>query len=192
MKIKVLSLLSLIALMVACTPTTVLEKSWTDPSLTPETIKAFTKILVVASITDESSKRIAEDKIVAALKPGMGVQAYSYLLPSDTNDAKLDAKLKKDGFDGILLMRLKDVDKTVSYTQGTGYGGWYGYRYSSPGYYSEDKTYYVETNIYSLEPNKLLWSATTSSMNPTKLETTLDAIIAADKAQLIKQGLIKP
>ncbi|MEP7127666.1 MAG: hypothetical protein ABI729_02310, partial [Chitinophagales bacterium] len=150
-----------------------------------------TKVLVVASMTDESSKRIAEDKIVAALRPGVGQQSYSYLQPSDTNEAKLSAKLLKDGFDGILLMRLTNVDKSVSYNQGASYGGWYGYRYTEPGYYSEDKTYLVETNAYSLQPSKLLWSGTTSSMNPTNLETTLDAIITADKTQLLKQGLIK-
>ncbi|MEO6168664.1 MAG: hypothetical protein ABIO46_08155 [Chitinophagales bacterium] len=191
MKIKILLPLCLVCLLISCTPVTTLEKTWTDPSLTPETVKAYTKILVVASVRDESSKRIAEDKIVAALEPGLGVQSYNYLLPSDTNDTRLDAKLKKDGFDGILLMRLNAVDKSVSYNEGTGYGGWYGYRYSTPGYYSEDKNYIVETNLYSIQSNKLVWSATTSSMNPTKLDPTLDAINAADKAQLFKQGLIK-
>ncbi|MBK9730840.1 MAG: hypothetical protein IPO83_06080 [Chitinophagaceae bacterium] len=191
MKIKSILFFFLATYVIACTPSTQLQKTWTDPSVTPETFQAFTKVLVVASMTDESSKRIAEDKIVAALRPGVGQQSYSYLQASDTNEAKLSAKLLKDGFDGILLMRLTNVDKSVSYNQGASYGGWYGYRYSEPGYYSEDKTYLVETNAYSLQPNKLLWSGTTASMNPTKLETTLDAIIYADKTQLLKQGLIK-
>lgn len=191
MKMKFLVPAVLVTLFFACTPTTQLEKSWVDPSLTPGSFQPFNKVLVVASMADESSKRIAEDKIVAQLKSGTGVQAYTYLLPSDTNDKALDIKLKKDGFDGIILMRLKSVDKSVSYVEGTGYGGWYGYRYSSPGYYSEDKTYIVETNIYSLETNKLLWTGTTSSLNPGKLNQMLDAIIAVDKAELVKQGLIK-
>jgi len=42
------------------------------------------------------------------------------------------------------------------------YGGWsmyYGYGaaiYSSPGYCTTDKNYFIETTIYSVSPNKLL------------------------------------
>jgi hypothetical protein len=105
----------------------------------------------------------------------------------------VEERLKKDGFDGVVVMRLADVDKSTSYVPGTTYGGWYGYRgwYGSPGYYQEDKTYYVETNFYSLQSNKLLWSGTTSSLNPSKLDNTIDQIIAALKEQLQKQGFIK-
>ncbi len=190
MKMKLLLPVILITFIIACTPSTKIEKSWYDPSVDPATIKPFTKVLVVAGVADESSKRIAEDKLVAAMKSGVGVQAYSYLLPSDTNDRQVDAKLKKDGFDGILLMRLKNVDKSVSYVEGTGYGGWYGYRYSSPGYYSEDKTYMIETNIYSLNPNKLLWTSVTSTLNPSKFGATMDAIIAVNKAELESKGFL--
>ncbi|HYK47751.1 MAG TPA: hypothetical protein VEV83_21385, partial [Parafilimonas sp.] len=64
-------------------------------------------------------------------------------------------------------------------------------RYGSSGYYTEDKTYYVETNFYSLTEGKLLWSGTTSSLNPSKLDRTLDDIINTLKAQLQSQGLVK-
>jgi len=49
----------------------------------------------------------------------------------------------------------------------------------------------VETNFYSLQSNKLLWSGTTSSLNPSKIDNTIDQIIGALKEQLQKQGLIK-
>ena len=188
---KVLLSLSLIGLMTSCAPTTQLQKSWSDPSLAPGSVKPFNKILVIAALKDDASKRVAEDKIVASIKNSVGVQAYKYVQPTDTDQKMLEDKMKKDGFDGLILMRLKEVEKSTSYTPGTGYGGWYGYRYSSPGYYSEDKTYYVETTIYSLAESKLLWSGTTSSLNPTKFEQTMDGIIYAVKTDLQKRGLIK-
>jgi hypothetical protein len=43
--------------------------------------------------------------------------------------------------------------KNLSYTPGTSYGGWYGYRNYSEGYYTEDQTFYVETNFYSFPEN---------------------------------------
>jgi hypothetical protein len=204
MKLKFLVPLSLIGLMFACGPTTKLEKSWADPSFNA-TMKPFTKVLVVAPLRDASSQRIAEDKIVKQLKQGtIGVQSYSYLQPADTNILSVESRLKKDGFDGVIVMRLTTVEKSLSYNPGTYYGypyggyyGYHGYGYRgyygggySPGYYSEDKTFLVETTFYSISNQKLLWSGTTSTLNPTSLNETLDQIIAAIKNDLTQKGLI--
>ena len=180
-----------ILVLAGCGPSTKIEKTWTDPSFNTATVQSYKKILVMGLLKDESTRRIAEDKMVAAFKNVTAVQSYSYLQPADTIRSEVEDKLKKDGFDGVVIMRLADVDKSVSYVPGTGYGGWYGYRYSSPGYYQEDKTFYVETNFYSLPETKLLWSGTTSSLNPNKLDRTVDDIINTLKGQLQKQKLIK-
>ena len=180
-----------ILVLAGCGPSTKIEKTWTDPSFNTATVQSYKKILVMGLLKDESTRRIAEDKMVAAFKNVTAVQSYSYLQPADTIRGEVEDKLKKDGFDGVVIMRLADVDKSVSYVPGTGYGGWYGYRYSSPGYYQEDKTFYVETNFYSLPETKLLWSGTTSSLNPNKLDRTLDDVINTLKGQLQKQKLIK-
>lgn len=191
MKIKTLISICIIGLMVSCAPATKLEKSWADPSLTPETIQAVKKVLVVAGLPDESSKRITEDKIVGQLKNIQGIQSYTYLTAADTDEKQVAEKLKKDGFDGIILLRLKEVQKSTSYTPGTSYGGWYGYRYASPGYYSENENFLVETNLYSLVSDKLLWSGTTSTLNPTSLDKTMDQIIATIRFELQKKGFLK-
>ncbi|MFZ4708205.1 MAG: hypothetical protein ACOYMF_19530, partial [Bacteroidales bacterium] len=193
--------LCLIGLMFACSPATKLEKSWADPSFN-SSMKPFTKILVIAPLRDQNSQRIAEDKIVLKLKKGVvGVQSYHYLQPADTAQSLVQSKLMKDGFDGIILMHLTTVEKSTSYTQGTYYGGYYGYHgygyrgyYGggySPGYYSEDKTFLVETNFYSVKESKLLWSGTTSTLNPTSLNETLDQIIYSIQYELQQKGLIK-
>jgi len=205
MKIKFILPLSLIGLMFACSPATKLEKSWADPSFNAS-MKPFTKVLIIAPLSDQNSQRIAEDKLVLTLKEGItGVQSYSYLQPNDTAITFVESKLKQDGFDGIILMRLTTVEKSTTYNPGTSYGGYYGGYYGyrgygyggyygggySPGYYSEDKTFLVETNFYSISDRKLLWSGTTSTLNPTSLNKTLDQIIYAIKYDLQKKGLIK-
>lgn len=206
MKLKGIILISLIAFLFACTASTKLVNVWMDPSLTAETLKPFKKVLVIARIKDETQNRIAEDKIVAKLK--MPAQpSYAFLLPTDTNQVAVDAKLKEKGFDGLIAMRLTDVNETLNYQQGSGvsyggyggyYGGYYGGRpggyygyYSTPGYYTQDKTFYVETSIISLESGKLLWSGTTTTMNPTQLDATLDEIIYSIRADMKKKGLLK-
>ena len=178
-------------LLVSCGPSTQITKTWTDPSLTPSTATQIHKVLCIGLMNNETNRRIAEDKMVGAFKRATGVQSYSYLTAADTVKEQVEERLKKDGFDGVIIMHLTGVDKSLNYNPGTGYYGWYGYR-GNPGYYSEDKTFYVETNYYSLANNKMLWSGTTSSLNPTKMESTMDDIITALKGQLQQQGLYKP
>jgi hypothetical protein len=191
MKTK-LSLLTILfaTVLSACGPSTTLEKSWIDPSFTSTTVKPHTKVLVIAPGKDEVSQRVAEDKIVAAMKKGVGVPGYTYLKPTDSDQQLANDRLLKEGFDGVIEMHLKEVQKSVSYNPGTSYGGWYGYRNYSPGYYSEDKTFQVETNFFSLKENKLLWTGTTSTLNPSSFEKTMDDIIRTIKYDLQKKGII--
>jgi len=206
---KIRSLLALViigVILLSCSPTKI-SKSWADPSFNAETSGAFNKVLVIAPLKDVNSQRITEDKIVAQLKQGVGIQSYKYLQPSDTLKSALESKMKKDGFDGVITMHLTDVEKSTSYVPGTStYGGWYGYGgygyhgyygggyapgYYSEGYYKEDKSFVVETNLFSLKDPKLLWSGTTTTMNPSSFDKTVDQIIASFKTELQKKGYIK-
>lgn len=184
-------ILALAGLVWGCSPATQLTKSWVDPNLNASNIKPFTKVLVIARIKDATGNRIAEDDIVKQMKCP-AVQSYQYLEAGDSVQSVVDAKLKKDGFDGVIVMKLTNVNKSLDYQPGYSYGGWYGYRYGSPGYLSVDQTFYVETSIYSLVTGKLVWSGVTSSLNPTDLEQTLGEIITAIKNDLVQKGLIKP
>jgi len=190
MKTKFFLLSSLlIGLLFACVSTK-LEKSWADPSFSLKP-SPYKKVLVVAPLKDAASQRIAEDKIVKQIKAGTAVPSYSYLKTTDTDEKLLQAQLVKDGFDGIIVMHLTDVEKSVTYNPGTSYGGWYGYRNYTPGYYSEDKTFLVETNMYSVKDDKLMWSGTTSSLNPTSFDKSMDEIIYAIKTELQKKGILE-
>jgi hypothetical protein len=198
MKLKSIKLVSLITLIIACSPPTQLTHTWTDPSVTTSGFKPFSKVLVVARLKDQTGDRIAEDKISAQFKQSKALPSYSYLMPNDTVPNVVDAKLQKDGFDGLVTMRLKEVEKSMSVYNdpyGYGYGGFYGahyYGYGGVSSVSIDKSYLVETCIYSLSSGKLLWSCTTSSFNPNSLEEMMDQIITAVKNQLVKQGLMQP
>ena len=196
MKLRTIAPFCLLLFMLSCTPSTQLIRTWKDPGLTPETLEPLNKFMVIARINNETSNRIAEDKIVASMKTP-AVPSYSILTLADTNEVAIDAKLQKNGIDGLLVMMVTDVNKTLNYQPGSYYGGYYGYRgyyrygYGSPGYLTEDQTYYVETSIYSLISGKMLWSGTTSTLNPTELDQTLDDIIAAIKMELAQEGFIK-
>ena len=193
MKIKLSFLLITILVLVSCAPTTKIQKTWSDPSLSKEKFDSYKKVLVIAVLKDETGRRIAEDKLVAAFNTITTVQSYTYLTPADTTQQIIEQKLKNDGFDGVLYMRLNEVEKSVTYNQGTGFHGGYGWYggYHAPGYYSVDKTFVVETNLYDVVVNKLMWSTTTETINPKAIEKGLDGIINTLKNELSKKGYIK-
>ena len=188
----------LVVLLASCGSSTKLTKSWIDPSLTAAH-EPFKKVLVLGLVKDEATRRVVEDKLAAQF-PGRAVQSYSYLSAADTVDAQVETKLKNDGFDGLVYMKLAEVEKSTSYVPGTTYGGFYGYRGygygyggygGTSGYYQEDKNYNVETNIYALQPPKLLWSGVTTTVNPSKLGKTVDDIIMTIKDELVSKKVIK-
>jgi len=161
----------------------------------------FQKILFVALLKDDFTRRTAEDKLVAEVK-GRGVASYSYLGAIDTRSSEslISDKLKQDGFDGVMVMRLATADKNKTYVPGnypTYYNSWYGYysssfpSYTDPKYYSAGGFYNIETNIYSLTKDKLVWTGITSAVNITDTNKMIDNVIALIKQRMKSQGLIK-
>jgi len=184
--------------LIGCGPSTEIVKSWRDPaSMISET--GTQKILVLGLVKDESSRRIIEDNLVKRLN-GKGVASYTIITDEMVKAAKedhLEEELAKGGFTHVLLVRLADIEKETSYVPGTttgyygGYGRYYGYgagMYSTPGYYQEDKNYYVETAVYSINPNKLLWTGTTKTVNPSKMDKTINEIADVVGDKMRKDG----
>jgi len=186
-KMTQLMLITLIIVgMSACGPSTEIVKTWQEPNatLTPSTAG---KTLVMAMVKDETSRRVIEDQLVKRI--GANAVASYVAYPSDMlktiGDEKFAEQLKTDKYKHVILMRLADVEKETSYVPGSsagyygGYGRYYGYgwgMYSTPGYYQTDKNYFVETAVFSVEPDKLLWTGTTKTVNPSKLEKTVNEI----------------
>lgn len=188
------------AVMVGCSPSTQITKSWMDPNAGQ--VNATAKVLVIALVKDETSRRVVEDELVKRIGSN-AVASYTFLTADviKTGDSTLlDQKLKQDGYAYVLVTRLADVSKELSYVPGTtsgyygGYGRFYGYGagyYSTPGYYTTDKNYFVETTVYSVNPDKLLWTGTTQTLNPTKLEKSVSDIADVVAEKMRKDGFLK-
>jgi hypothetical protein len=185
----------------SCSPSTKIVKSWMEPgaSVTPGSAN---KILVIGIVKDESSRRIIEDELVKRIT-STAVASYSTLTPEMLKaggDEGLNQQLKQGQYTHVLIMRLADVEKETRYTPGTttayygGYGRYYGYGasfYSTPGYYTTDKNYFIETAVYSVNPDKLIWTGTTKTVNPTRIEKTVNEIADVVSAKMKKDGFLK-
>ena len=200
MKNLILSIF-VITLLISCGPSTKIVKTWSEPGASV-TQGAGNKTLVIAMVKDETSRRVIEDELVKRLN-GNATASYTLLTPDmlkQASEEALNQKLQEGKFTHILMMRLADVEKETTYVPGTttvyygGYGRYYGYgagMYSTPGYYTTDKNYFVETTVYSVAPNKLIWTGTTKTVNPSKLAKTVNEIadVVADKMK--KDGFLK-
>ena len=185
------------ASLVSCGPSTKIEKTWMEPgaSVTPG---ATNKTMVIALVKDETSRRVIEDQLVKRLG-GTATSSYT-MLPNGSTEDQLKQKLTEGNYTHVLLMRLADVEKETSYVPGTttafygGYGRYYGYgagMYGTPGYYTTDKNYFVETTVYGINPDKLLWTATTKTVNPSKMEKTVNEIADVVSEKMKKDGFLK-
>lgn len=147
---------------------------------------------------------MVEDQLVTRLK-GAGVASYQYFTDKEITEQKaqsLKDKLKADGFDGAIIMRLVEVEKETNYVPGTSsfptyYGGFGPYYYNSwnsfysPGYYTTDKIYHVETNVYSITQDKLFWSGITSTTNPSKADKMFNEVAEVVASKMRSEGFLQ-
>ncbi|RED26732.1 hypothetical protein BD847_0655 [Flavobacterium cutihirudinis] len=205
-------LLIAVLLLYGCGSNTSIVNSWRDPDVTV-TQEQFKKVLVVALVKDEASRRITENRI-AASSP-IFKTSYQYLTATDQLSKEQKLKILQDeNFDGVISMRLVSKEKETTYVPGTytgmyyggfdgmytgmygyGFGNWYGMyspAFYDPGYYQETTSYMVETNIFSLKQNKLIWTGTTESQYVTDLGQTVDAIMQAVVKEMRKDGSLPP
>ncbi len=186
--------------LISCSPSTQIKQSWKDPNTTYSSGQ-YSKILAVVFAKDEATRRMAEEQIVAHLN-GNGVASYSYksMVEKGGDADAITAAIIADGFDCAIVTRLADLEKETSYVPGTttgfygGFRGYYGFGYggfSSPGYYVEDKIYSIQTNIYDLKKDKLVWSAVTKTTNPGKMDKEFSRYIDVLADQMRKDGFLK-
>jgi len=187
--------------MVACTPSTVIDKSWKDPASTVK-LNDFKKVIIMVFAQSETARRTAEEQLAKMLQ-GRGVPSYNQkiMVEKGANTEAISAALQAEGFDGAIVSRLVDKEKETTYVPGTtsypyyGFRGYYGYgygAYGSPGYYVEDKIYTIETNVYDLKADKLVWSAVTASTNPGKTDKAIREIAEVLGEQMRADGFISP
>jgi hypothetical protein len=175
-----------------CASTQIAE-FWVDPAL--KSLK-FQKIAVLLIDPSQTRRRIGEDEIVRRLPAGSAVPGYLLFPqpePVDFNQA--GGRLRENGFDGAIVVRLLGVEDRVNWLPGhpvptPAYRPYYSRRFYwyDPGYYRADQILRVETSIYSLETNKLIWSGITESFNPPSPAALMAEVAETVIAALRKQG----
>jgi len=188
-----LQTLFLVVLLASCGSTHVVTQ-WRDPATTQ---LHFSKVLALCITKDQSLRHAAEGELCRQIS-SVECKPAHFVIPDsmiDKND-EVKALVTRAGFDGAVVVRVVDAREKVTYvppTYGPTFWGYYGYARPvarTPGYYRTDQILRLETSIYSITQDQLLWVGTTETMNPSSLPETVEAVVTAVRDELERDKLI--
>jgi len=202
-----LLMLCSVLMLSACASTFV--STWKAPDAQPLDMQGQ-KVAAVIMMEGNSSRRLAEDTLAKEItaRGAQGVAMYTIVPGAAPKDEPATrAALEKAGIQGIVVMRPVSVNKDITSTPimtyadpyyGSYWGGYYGYGWGSPyagtvtagGDIRVDTVVRVETLMYSLKQNKLVWSGQSKTTNPPEIEDFVRELSAAAAAELKKAGLL--
>ena len=203
-KMKATAAACTVLFLAACETTTFIS-TWKNPQAAPLGKTKGRTVVACVMAQDEYIRHEAEDELVKIInKRGQkGVSSYTLLPPGvfDENIAK--AAFEKAQAHGVVVIRPVSADKEVTATYTAGYwggpyyggfwGGYWGYGWGAvydPGYLSVEKVVKIETLVYSLEQDKLVWAGLSRTVDPTQVDSFITEVGKACAEQMEKDGLI--
>jgi len=197
--------LAAVALLATACAGTKWVDTWTEPAAAGR--PPMKKVLVIGMSADMANRRAFESAMTAALQ-SFKVEATpsAQVLPEGkVSEDELRAKVKEQGYDGVLITRLVSVDEQTDYVPPSsgvvvggygwggyyaGYGGWYGAVYS-PGYLVNTTVVRLQTRVWGTEgEGKPLWTGVSESVDPSEVKSLSKEISFMVTKELDKHGLI--
>ena len=205
--LRLIIMLSVVVLVAGCQTTTI-RSAWFDTSYRGGPMK---KIVVIASDGTTADSRVFEDIFVQKLMAAgvVGVPGYS-TVPSDARkaEAPFSAAVAATGADGVLMVRLLSVDTKTQVSTvmvpgpmwgpyGGAWGGPWGGFHGAFGYFPTTQVNQfdvatVETTLYDVATKRLIWAATTQTINPTTVAKEAPGFADLVIAQVRAHGILNP
>jgi len=199
---KVACGLLLCALAVSCGGSTSMISMWSDPAYTSPPVQ---KVLVIGLGENEANVRIFESAMAKQLKARKitaipGTSVFPFGAPIDTTVGR--QYCQANGIELVTITRVVGISKESEYVPGTSYYtpapayyGFYPYYYSSysmvstPGYVREYQVATVETNVYSLKNEKLVWSGQSQAVDPSSVNQVIGDFSIIFVNQMAQSGI---
>jgi len=187
------------AVTLAACATTSLQSTWKDPTAAPLNLKG--KKVVALVVTDEEALRYAtEEEAVReiAAHGAIGVPAYRLLPQAQIRDKeRARAIFEQEGIEAVVVVRQVAKEKALSgsFWGSPGYSsfwgpGFWGGGFGGDGYLRTDTILIVETLVYSLQQNQLVWASQSQTMNPTQVGSFVRELSKTLGTEMEKQGLL--
>ena len=191
---RVISLAAAAALSCSGCAVTPFVSSWRSPDAEPLQVEG-SRVAAVAMIEQVASRRAAEDAIARELTARGAIGVPMYMIYADegpTDEPAARAALEREGYSGLVVFRPVGTEQEIVATPhyiGPPYsvywGGYYGYGWGMP-WYGEVRTYSVvsvETLVYSLRQNKLVWGGQSTTRDP----PSVDRLVHDTAGKVVKE-----
>jgi hypothetical protein len=159
-------------------------------------------------ITAEESMRLGPEESLAGELRSRGIESVAgyTVLPKELARDKEKAKefLGKAGITSVVLMRvLGREEKDKVYAPGTawwsgpnysGFWNYWGYSWTvvyTPGYLEKDKVYTIETLVYSVTQDQLVWAGRSETFNPKDIRSFIKDLVSAAGKEMRNAGLVQ-
>jgi hypothetical protein len=189
------------ALVLGACATAKFNATWENPEARPLSLQAGDKLLAMVVIKNDGMRRMAEDSLASAISARgvRGVPSYTVIPAELTKDQdKAKAAVEKVGAAGAVVMRVLAKDKVSSSQQSTSnsytayWDGDFGWSMPyNPIDMRSDTVLVVETLIYDLRQDKIVWAGQSQTANPSKVDALVTELADQTARQLRKQGLVK-
>jgi hypothetical protein len=194
--------LALVGLASSVEAGTKFKSTWKPPDAAPANFKGQ-KVAALVMLEDEKTRRGVEDELAYALKSRgvVGVAAHTIVPPEETKDKeRARARLEAAGVAGAVVLR--SVNKAAqltepkaywvaSYSTFSGYYGWGWGGVYDPGYVKMDNVFMIETLIFDVKADKLLWAGLSLTKNPKRVDEFMKDLVSSAAQQLQKEGLVR-
>lgn len=191
----ILALPLLFVLASGCWRRTQLINTWHEPNAP---VLNFKKSVAVFVSTDEGMRRSVEDEL--SMKFPNSTPAYRVFPNAGADDQNtILQKMQSAGYDGAIVMRVLNVQERVTWNPGSywgpnyGFGGYWGSSWAypyNPGYLTVNQIVTVETQIYSLTQDKLVFAARSETTDPKNVGKLIRSVMRHIDEELKKSRMM--
>lgn len=178
---------------------TEMSGTWKKPGFAGKKYSKILVVAITNEIVKRNSveSAVVKELAKAKIKSTGSTQILDLSKLERNKDGKIDTtkidQVKKAiveaGYDGALVVSLLDKKEKTEYVPGHtyyqpsyyglyspySYHGFYNYYYttysvvSTPGYYEERTNYYIESRLFDLAANDMVWASQSETLNPSNL-----------------------
>jgi len=191
-------ILGLLSLMGVCASTK-LTSTWRDPNFAGPI--QFKKIVVLAIHPERMARQYAENEMVKQIGPDRAVAGYTVVSDEDRKHVDvLKSKLKQQGFDGAVTMKLLGAHSgTAANRPNPSNGSTFDEDYNAvvsaaptdTGSSVSTTVISVKTSIYSVPDGRLIWSGTNDVPEPKDAQEIVAEVAKSVRQELRKEKLLQ-
>jgi hypothetical protein len=177
--------------------------SWTSPEASGISF-AGKKVAALVISSDGNLRMSGEEQLVRELETRgiLGIATYRMMPGEETMSAERARPwFERARVDGVVSLRPVSVETEITYAPAVwstaSYStlwGYYGYGWTgvyNPGSSRTDTRLVVETLVYSLPLDKLLWAGVSTTTNPKEAQAFIKELVGAAVREMRKQKLVK-